>query len=870
MKAEQVDQALRQKFITEEERLVFWHDEAGEFSEYVKDGLSGELVGVQVLHPAQTGGLSAKLLLEKEDPEGRYLVYTTGERPEAKADWLYDIRLYSAEFHADIASIWLQELGLNKLSLREHLKARANFLNSQERRKKLAKLVVPKDDEASLDLKMIAVLTRADLADPLTVLRAVCHSHADSGKYDLHNEPEVLTTLEKMDLLDVFWSLMAEQFEYNPDQPNVAGLLRCLFLSELSYLLGPQSPTSIVQYKLGPTGTRNARVFLTQWRDSSATASSHDAAAAAVWGENIVNDHLGGVELSTLKEVFTFWDIEKFIISGLKKQLLDPALPVDLDSINEIAVKRKAGHWLAGASKDDVARHTMAEAYDAVVAAAELFSLYSEHKNRLTFDEPADLYRAYQKDLYKLDQAYRRFSFHAKPATSQGWDLLKPIVDRVEKVYGQGFLAPLAIECSKLLDKGFLSSWRLKDLPPQQDFFKSVIQAHLKESDRKRAFVIISDGLRYEAAQELSSALNGRDGMTADLSAQLGVLPSYTGLGMASLLPHKALGYNKSGMVLADGQSTSGTSARNKVLESVQGMACQADELSAKTTEEARDFTRDKRVVYIYHDQIDKRGENSEEETFDAVNDCIREVADLVRFCFTKFNATKVWVTADHGFIFQKEPPDETDKSKLAHKPKQAFITKKRYVVGPNLGTVEEAHHGKLDITAGVEGGVEFWIPRGANRFHFTGGARYIHGGAMPQEVVVPVVTVTQLRGKRAEVAKVEQVGVQVLGYKHKITTPKYRFELLQLEAVSDRRKPTTLKVAIYEGANVVSSIENVTFDSQSDSHEERKKSVKLELLSGTFDKKTPYFLVLRDAATEKDLQRVPVVIDRSFDDDFG
>ena len=140
----------------------------------------------------------------------------------------------------------------------------------------------------------------------------------------------------------------------------------------------------------------------------------------------------------------------------------------------------------------------------------------------------------------------------------------------------------------------------------------------------------------------------------------------------------------------------------------------------------------------------------------------------------------------------------------------------------------------------------------------------------MPQEVVVPVVTVTQLRGKRAEVAKVEQVSVQVLGYKHKITTPKYRFELLQLEAVSDRRKPTTLRVAIYEGANPVSSIETVTFESQSDNHEERKKSVKLELLSGTFDKKTPYFLVLRDAATEKDLQRVPVMIDRSFDDDFG
>ena len=35
MKAEQVDQALHQKFVTEGERLVFWHDPNGEFVEYV-------------------------------------------------------------------------------------------------------------------------------------------------------------------------------------------------------------------------------------------------------------------------------------------------------------------------------------------------------------------------------------------------------------------------------------------------------------------------------------------------------------------------------------------------------------------------------------------------------------------------------------------------------------------------------------------------------------------------------------------------------------------------------------------------------------------------------------------------------------------
>ena len=42
MKAEQVDTALRQKFISEDERLVFWHDPNGEFADYVGDGLTSD------------------------------------------------------------------------------------------------------------------------------------------------------------------------------------------------------------------------------------------------------------------------------------------------------------------------------------------------------------------------------------------------------------------------------------------------------------------------------------------------------------------------------------------------------------------------------------------------------------------------------------------------------------------------------------------------------------------------------------------------------------------------------------------------------------------------------------------------------------
>ena len=325
------------------------------------------------------------------------------------------------------------------------------------------------------------------------------------------------------------------------------------------------------------------------------------------------------------------------------------------------------------------------------------------------------------------------------------------------------------------------------------------------------------------------------------------------------------------GDVLVDGKSSSGTEARGKRLEMVDGMACQAKDLRVMKAPEARAFTDGRRVVYIYHNVVDARGDSAstEGETFEAVSDCIGELLDLVQFCVNKLNAAKVWVTADHGFLFQQDAPDATDKSKLSHKPADAVKVKKRYVIGRNLGTAPEAHHGAIQVTAGAGGEMEFWVPRGSNRFHFTGGARFVHGGAMPQEVMVPVVTITQLRGKKKAASRTEKVPVQVLGAKHKITTPMHRFEIIQTEPVGDRRKPLTLRVAVYEGDQAVTSVETLTFDSTSSNIDERKQQVRLELRSGTYDKSTPYRLVLRDIESDAEVQSVPVVIDRSFDDDF-
>lgn len=47
----------------------------------------------------------------------------------------------------------------------------------------------------------------------------------------------------------------------------------------------------------------------------------------------------------------------------------------------------------------------------------------------------------------------------------------------------------------------------------------------------------------FEIANELGAIINNEKRFKAEVSTQLGVLPSYTQLGMAALLPHKALSY---------------------------------------------------------------------------------------------------------------------------------------------------------------------------------------------------------------------------------------------------------------------------------------------------------------------------------------
>ena len=869
MDVAQITAALDQVFNDEQVRIVFWNDPDGEFAGSLPDIA---LEGIEVLKLDEVGALEAKVRIEQDDPAGRYLLYSPAEEPDYENDWLLDMRLYSRSFRADRSSIILQELGLVHQYLRQHLAKRRKFFDNKERLHNLTSFVSPEDSELDLDRKMLAVVAKADQPELFNIVRTLFHSMTEGDAPDLEAALLAWAQIERFELDEPFWAMVKSAFGYDEDSPTLQNLLIRLLVSDYAHHLPKELPGALQHLQLPRSGTANAVVCLAQWRDSSSKSSSYNVLAAEVGARLHIPDHLHGCEVEALLDVPTFLDVEKSIVQGLLDRVTSTTDAIDPEAVSSIVDRRQAGHWLSSGSVPEVQRNARRAVYKALAVAAQLLHLRNTHEAGFDSPDMAAMYKDYESGLFRFDQLYRHFSENADVAAGQGWDMLKPLREEIEACYCNGYLTPIALAWGKFVDAELPERWAVDDVQNQYHFFDRHVGPWLNEADNRRAFVIISDAMRYEVAEELTGYLNGTYRVQAKLSSQLGVLPSYTALGMASLLPHSKLEYSEKGDVLADGKPTASLEQRDEILSTRGGMAAKAAQLLAMKKEEGREFIAGKRLVYIYHDEIDARGDKAatEEDTFEAVRKTIRELADLVRYVVNNLNGNYVVITADHGFLFTETAPGAPDKSRLEDRPDGTVIAKKRYLLGYDLPPHEQAWRGETAVTAEAGGGMRFWVPKGNNRFHFTGGARFVHGGAMLQEIVVPVIKVKHLKDKvHREKTQSKHVAVQVLGRTHKITAPKHRFNVLQMEPVSERVKAVTLKIAVYEGNEPVTTIESVTFNSTSSNLDERQKSVILVLRDRPYDKRTPYRLVLRDADTGIEQESLDVIIDRAITDDF-
>jgi uncharacterized protein (TIGR02687 family) len=862
--------ALEKIFFEEDERVVFWNDPDGEFLKLIPELT---LPDVSLINLDESSALETKISLEIKGRSKKYLLYSAKEEPEFNKDWLLDIRLYSRSFRADRASIILNELGLARMHLRDHISKRRKFFDSKERSQRLKESIKPSDTEFDIDRKMLGVITKANTDDLSNILRTVFHQYTEEEDFDLNQPPKVWAEIEKFDLDTSFWELINSQYGYSEKSPSLRNLLFKMLATDFAFHFQGDLPESLDNLLLDKSGHRNTVVCLGHWRDSSKKANSYNRLSDIVSKTLNIDAALGTIHISEVVGIDTFSDIEKLIVQRLLATVPKVGSEVNADSITNVVKRRQTSHWCSSSSIPRNLKDARNAVYEAISLASEFLHLRALEEDGFSCDSPEKHFNKYSKIWFKFDQIYRQFCEHTDTAKKAGLDWLKPLKESIEAHYNNWYLPKLSLSWNEHLRAGLLNQWRISGSTNQYLFFENYVRPNMRGNKLKRTFVIISDAFRFEVAEELTQALNGYDRIEASLENMLGVLPSYTKLGMASLLPHhNKLKYAANGAVLANGKPTASFENRCNILESESGFAFKSPHDLMKLKKDAgRDAISDKKVVYIYHNVIDATGDTAatESHTFEACRKTINEIQDLVRFLLNHLNANNILITADHGFLFSETTPVEADRSRLTERPTGTITAKKRYLIGENLPDNEDVWLGDTSATARTINSMNFWIPKGVSRFHFVGGARFIHGGAMPQEVVVPLIKVRHRKDKESrEQAKTGTVTVQVIGSRPKITTQKHKFNLIQMEPVTDKIRPITVKIAIYDGNEPVSAIETVTFDSDSSNLEDLKKSVFVTLQDCEFDRSKPYRLVLKDM-DNIEIQSIDVTIDRMIADDF-
>jgi uncharacterized protein (TIGR02687 family) len=395
----QINTALERLFVEEGHRIVFWNDPEREFQNMLPFLV---LDGVTTLRLDEVGALEAKVRIEKDEPTGKFLLYSPAEEPDYDNDWLLDIRLYSRSFRADRASILLQELGLTNLHLRQHLSDRRKFFDAKERHQKIKTLVALDDAATDLDRKMIAVVAKAEQPELFNIVRTIFHAWTETDEeLDLDKPPTAWEQVEKFDLDVPFWKMVKTTFGYEEDSPSLKNFLLRLLLTDYANYLKGEVPQSLRSLLLPRTGWSNAVVCLAQWRDSSSKGSSYDRLSPEAATLLKIEDHLPDLEIDQLVDVMTFLAVEKRIASSLRERVQTTADTINAEDVRAVARRRQAGHWasLSVAGSLDAPRRAFHAVYDALVAAADFYALRNQHQGGFDYSDAASMYRAYETEL---------------------------------------------------------------------------------------------------------------------------------------------------------------------------------------------------------------------------------------------------------------------------------------------------------------------------------------------------------------------------------------------------------------------------------------------------------------------------------------
>lgn len=836
MNLNQITDKLNAEFMGDARKLVFWYDNDAEFADDV-DSLP--LENAKVLHLEEDNQFYIKYFLEYVDKDSSYLVYAPFAKPDIRENHLADTILYSKEFFADRASLIALDLGIDE-RLKPVIQKYIKFFASKERIQKFYDLEVDVfRNEAMIETALMSVLCRSRICSFEEVVRCILTE-------DDLDDSRFLAEFGKYGLLDAFWEHTGSVFGYLDAKPTLKKFTATMLITYTSksiYCDVPSPWKSFLSHKAG-----NITAFIDGIMNSTVYGAEFDKISEAVFREIKGEAAFSKMLPEDIADCYAFSGIDDIIIRWITERLEneDTGARLGNRSIPEICIMRRKRHFGSKRKAE----------YFALEHAWYLVSM-DKYEQMSGLDNIAD---AYVKHGYMNDMHYRYFYYYYDMIEdTEGFEKLRVLA---EKIYTNEYLNKVTVNWSS----EFTASQGSSGIVKQTEFFSKYVRP-----SKERTVVIISDAMRYEVGQTLFEKLSSDEKCKASIVPMQSVLPSYTRLGMAALLPHRGISLGETYQTLAGGKACDDIKQREAILQSENenSRAVQYDDIKGMSVAELRDVFSGQDTVYVYHNQIDARGDKaiSENEVFTSCEEAVDEIYKLIKRLATSANTAHCIVTADHGFIYKRDKLSESDKIGNVSGMSGAFVGK-RYLISDEAVTGDGTLSVPVKAILGGDDERIISFPMGSDIFKTAGsGLNYVHGGCSPQEMIVPVIDVKTDKGRKETVnARIELMSI--LG---KITNLITMVDFVQPEPVSDVVKEASYRIYfVSENGDAISN-ENILLADKKDSETiKRTFRLKFSFKNRQYGIGEKYYLVAFDEKNDLEVLRHEVVMDIAFADDFG
>jgi uncharacterized protein (TIGR02687 family) len=832
---EQITDKLNAEFAGDTRKIVFWYDDDAGFDKEID---TMEIVGAKVHRLTPSNHFYTKHLLEREDSASSYLVYAPFPKPNSIGYILEDISLYSRRFYADKPSMLMSDLRIDE-KFKPIMKKYAGFFNAKSRINRLYGYQIEDYTIEVIETALMSALCEADTVSFDDVLRTVLAN-------GITEDNIILNDFNKYDLLPAFWNLCKISFGYTEDTPSLLRLSATLLVTYTARQHHENVPEAWKCFVSSKPG--NISAFLDILMNHYDYRNHYDELAKQVETALNVKEVYEDMDITFIINCDTFQVFDDLIIDWILGRLHDEdtgakCAEFNIPSICELRVN------LHYRQQYQAHYEMLSSAYEVICKAN-----YTCHER---FD---DIVKQYKESDYHIDRYYRRFYL----AYDDIVDIkgLSELAEKVESIYTNRYLGKLLPSFSNSLDV----KKTMSDVNAQLNFFKKYIKP-----EKNKTAVIISDALRYDIGCELFEKLGTDKNCSPKMTHMYGAIPAYTQLGMAALLPYETLEIKSDGKVIVDGRQSDGTEKREAVLRAAvpNSLCVSYDKIPKKGSDsegiKIRDTFKGLNVIYVYHNRIDKKGEGFGDDVFSVCTKAIEEIYNLVLHLNKNGNVYNFIITSDHGFLYKREKFDESEKISLKGLcdafPNRRFIIADKPLIADGVASARLA-----DVIGGdVEKHISW--PIGASVFKTQGGLNYVHGGASPQEMLLPLITVkTEKR-----LVETEDVKIALINTLKKITNLIVHLDFIQKEPISDTVKAVEYKLYfISEDGEKISNEQ--FFKANREDLEPSKRTVRLkfDFMNKEYDKSKQYALVAIDAETRIEKFSHSVTIDIAFADGIG